>query len=423
MKTSYLSLTMVLIILLSSCNSSEEVKINNDRRDIKISENEQYIIGSKQYQLSKNVLEEIAQNDDKNIVFSPLGLLVSLGMSSVISDSQAQNEIMAYLSISDDSAKELHSLSQNLISNLPTLDKTVDLVLANGIWYDSSLCGELKKEYLDLLTRHYYSQAKGFDCLHSDASIREINSWGAKKTNNFLPNVLPSAIEDNASVIFSNIQYFKGRWTIPFDKDLTSETIFYSYNGLRNKVPMMNHKKLQVSGFGTDVYTAISLPYGNSAFNMVIVLPDENKSISECITPKDMERFYNFSKGNAIIDDGIRTEIKELNIKLPKFSTSTTYDFCSILKDSGVAKIFDSNAQCLSAFTNPSNAFVRDMMQTSIISIDEDGTELATTSSGDIYPTSILAKKMDFIVDRPFVFMITEKSTGAILFFGRINVL
>jgi serpin B len=156
-------------------------------------------------------------------------------------------------------------------------------------------------------------------------------------------------------------------------------------------------------------FRAVRLPYGNEAFSMVVLLPDEGKTVADVIAALCALEWTDFLHS---MDRSTR-----VNLWLPKFKTTTKAKLNGILSDMGMAQAFtpyadfkalSDNALCLTA-----------VQQDAVIIVDEEGTEAAAVSTGTVGITSVPPPPVDFHVDRPFLYLIAETGTGAILFAGK----
>ena len=157
----------------------------------------------------------------------------------------------------------------------------------------------------------------------------------------------------------------------------------------------------------------IELPYGNEAFSMVVVLPNEGVEINNCIQDLTAEKWQNWmgSAANKIV-----------NVELPKFKGEFTYEenLKSALQSMGIKDLFNADKCDLSGIAN--NLLVSMIKQNTFIEVNEEGTEAAAVTGGEMIGSS--GKEpivIDFIANRPFFYAIKEKSTNAILFMGKVT--
>jgi serpin B len=208
-----------------------------------------------------------------------------------------------------------------------------------------------------------------------------------------------------------NALYFKGRWTAPFSKENTGKEPFYKENGKKADVDMMKKGTTSLAYRAGNGFRAVSLPYGNETFSMVVLLPDEGKTVADVIAALGALEWTDFLHS---MDWSTR-----VNLWLPKFKTKTKVSLNDILSDMGMARAFTSDADFKALSDNALR--LTSVQQDAIIIVDEEGTEAAAVSVGTVGTTSVPPPPVDFHVDRPFLYLITESGTGAILFAGRFG--
>ncbi len=265
------------------------------------------------------------------------------------------------------------------------------------------------------------SHIEGTEDISSDKTFASINDWCKTHTNGVIPSLLSSKPSPSTRFMISNALYFKGIWKDKFDSALTHEGTFYSENGDSKRVNMMRNKKMPAIGYGTDKYTAVSLSFGNEAFSMIIVLPDKGNRIEDCIDADEWKNIHQLATRQPLSDDAIMMQRKNLDITLPKFSLDSNIDFLGVLSSLGIKKLFNSSEAELTNCFESGEYFINSVNQTSKFEIDEKGAVGASVSKWTGEATSDFVSLEELTVDRPFVFLITEQSTGSIIFIGKIG--
>jgi len=197
-----------------------------------------------------------------------------------------------------------------------------------------------------------------------------------------------------------NALYFKGAWKEKFKTENTNEELF---NGKEN-VPMMQ----TIAGFRyteNDLYQAVQLPYGNEAYKMTVFLPREDKTVSNVLENMDGKSWTKGFSNYAVL------------LKLPRFETETDQDLISVMKALGVNRAFKWQEAEFPNFCN-AEIYIEMMKQVSKIKVNEEGTEAAAVTIIS-EATSGMPREAQFIANRPFLYIISEQSTGAIFFIGQ----
>jgi serpin B len=199
-----------------------------------------------------------------------------------------------------------------------------------------------------------------------------------------------------------NALYFKGKWAAPFNKEYTREE---SFNG-GTKVPMMYQGGYYMYT-ENDLYQAIKLSYGNGSYLMTVYLPRQGKTISDVLDKLDGKswQFYTNSRSVAL--------------KLPRIETDTEVNLTPIMMALGMPTAFDPDDAEFPDFCNYPT-YIGLMKQLAKIKLDEEGTEAAAVTVVVVAPGSASQEQTaEFFATRPFLYIISEQSTGAIFFIGQ----
>ncbi len=158
---------------------------------------------------------------------------------------------------------------KSLISLLRGLDSKTDFSIANSIWYEQTF--PFNASFLDESKLYFDAQVQALDFANPSA-VTTINSWVSEQTNNKIPTILDNIRKEEVMFLVNAI-YFKGIWQKQFDKSKTVDAPFHAADGTTATVPMMARGE-GVQHTATPEYSAVDLPYGNSAFTMTVVLPN-----------------------------------------------------------------------------------------------------------------------------------------------------
>lgn len=386
-------LSLCSCALLFSCSNDDIFEIEK----IDLSANETEIVDSQQ-KFYYNFFNEICKEADKtgdNIIISPLGAEMEMAMYANGAAGSTLNSMLTTLGCSND-IETLNKLNYKLIKNLPRLDRDVDIKIANSTWINHGF--EVNKSFLTTLSKSYNTSSNMVDMFGEEA-VEKINNWCSENSNGIIKNAIATPPSKNFSII--NSIYFKGKWFEKFDINLTKKSTFHGNNG-DTEVEMMN-KSLSANSLINDGFSAVSINYGDKKYRMVILMKtDDDADILNWLSNDNLSKFK---------------ENSHINLSLPRFDIKTKSNIIDALTESGFKQAFDSNAD----FSGISNSFsgIKSLVQISRLIVNEDGTEAASiTINGD---TSVIPDYSNFIVDRPFYFIIDEAETGVIMFMGKIN--
>ena len=341
---------------------------------------------------------------EKEWFVSPLSLQIALGMLLNGAQNETAAEICRTLGYDEGETAEINAWCKLMLEQLPKVDKKTDLALADAIFYNKKLT--LKGPFRNDVTSWYDAQLEALDFSKTKASADVINKWCDKQTKGMIPHVLDE-VSPTALAYLVNALYFKSEWREKFPKGSTANETFTDEAGNKGKVKMM---KLDGKEFGygeTDLCQIVSLPYGNGNFAMTVFLPKSGHTVSELtaeMAKGALPRFF----GSA-----------EVDLWLPRFETKYHIQLNGILCQLGMPSAFNPGKADFLAMSDQAS-YVDFVQQDAIVKVDEEGTEAAAvTVIGMEYAAAGPTRKAVFHADHPFLYLITETSTGAVLFAGK----
>jgi serpin B len=210
-------------------------------------------------------------------------------------------------------------------------------------------------------------------------------------------------------LVLANAIYFNAAWSHPFEEEQTRDGTFHLLDGSQVTVPMMQ----QTEYFGYtegDGYQAVELPYTGEKVSMVILLPAAGR-FEEFEKPLDAERV------EAIVKDFVQTNVA---LTMPKFEFDSSFQLADTLAGMGMPDAFSPETANFSGMDGTRDLFIQDVIHKAFVSVDEAGTEAAAATGVVIGITAAPALPVEVTVDRPFVFLIRDLETKAILFVGRV---
>lgn len=339
---------------------------------------------------------------DKNVFISPLSLHIALGMLLNGANGQTAQQIQNVLKLDAQTLAEANQTYQNLLQNLPKIDPKVTLTLANSVWYRNTFT--VAQSFQDVLKQTFSATISAED-FANPATVNKINSWASQQTNGRIPAVINTIQPDNVLFVL-NALYFKGNWQTQFKPEATVELPFTLASGAQKTVRMMRQKQPMRRAFRNG-YTAFELPYGNDRVAMTVLLPMAGGSADSLL------QTYTASEWTALQQSMTKGS---MDIGLPKFTMNFEIQLNAVLSAMGMPTAFTNRAD----FTkmNPAGGLTLSFLkQNTFVAVDEQGTEAAAVTTGGVSTTAL---QMPTLCDRPFVFVIHEKTTGAVLFVGKV---
>lgn len=358
------------------------------------------------------VYNKISKDKD-NIFFSPLSIYTSLAMTyaGARGETAAEMENALLFPLKNE---EFNSSFAAFMRHLNSQENDVQMYIANSLWPKTG--ADLLENYLEIITKDYKASAQELDFEHQeDVARKTINQWIEEKTNNKITNLLNNPLPDDTKLLLVNTIYFKGSWLNKFKAAQTMDGDFFTNSGAI-KVPFMHQSDL--FRYGEDkgnMLQILEMPYAGNKFSMLIFLPqgksnDALKNLEKRLNPK------NINAWRATLNEQM-----QIRVELPKFKTTWgTFDFTPTLKSLGLKAPFSAEADFSGISTNE-KLNINQILHKAFINIDEEGTEAAAATAVDVV-AAFAAPPAQFVfrAERPFIFLIQDTETGAILFMGRM---
>ena len=409
------TLLVVIVFSLFSCTSSENVE-NSQRSHISLSIEENKVNDASNL-FAGRLMDACSQlNNNENIALSPLSLQMAMSMLANGAEGETYNEIINSLGFEGMNIDDVNAYNGKLQKALPLADGNVELALANSLWSGDNF--PVYPEYISSCANNFGADVESVNMQDEAEATDYINKWVAANTKNKITKVLDK-LEDpyNAALVLVNAIYFKGTWTKKFDKSKTASSVFYNYDGSQSEVDMMHNGIAKMKYLDGKRFVCLSLPYGNESFSFDILYPSCNNSLYVDLPVANIDDVVEWLKSNTV---PAASEFEdETTINIPKFTLSSNLMGNDILTYLGIKKAFDKENASLSKIMYD-QCFVSQVVHSCTVSVDESGAEAtaATVVEGDRWLSD--EEDIPYTIDHPFIYMIRENSTGAILFMGKM---
>ena len=356
--------------------------------------------------------EFLSGAEGENLVYSPLNIYIALSMLAEITDGDSRQEILDLLG--SDSIELLRTQAHAVWNANYRDDGKVTSILGSSLWLDERL--SYNKETIDILKNYYY--ASSFEGKMGSASYNKaLQSWLDDQTGGML-NKYTSKEEFSAETVIAlaTTVYFQAKWQDEFKESNNTDGVFHSPVG-DLECEFMNKKIHTGVCYWGDKFLAVGQNLKNTGGGaMYFILPDEGVSIDELVKDARVQQFIT-SQRRYENSKGVR-----INFSVPKFDVASKMDLKDGLQNLGVKSCFDINTSDFSTiFTDGQNAAVEKISHAARVEIDEKGVKAAAyveiPNAGSAAPPD---EEIDFILDRPFVFVITN-GDGLPLFVGVVN--
>jgi serine protease inhibitor len=311
-------------------------------------------------------------------------------------------DALGFFGLSQD---QINDAYRSLLDLLRGLDRNVDISVANSVWYRHTF--PFEQTFFDTVKRSFDAEVAGLN-FDDPASLTKINDWVSRSTSGRIDEILREIRRDDVMYLINAI-YFKGAWTDRFEKSRTVSETFRGLDGRQIPVRMMNIDGTYRYAW-TPEYQAVELPYGNGAFTMVLLLPQEGGDVNELLASMDHARW------NGVIDGLTEGRV---SVGLPRFRLEYDRGLIEPLQALGIDAAFTPGG---ADFTGMSESMGRDLYVSAVrhktfVDVNEEGTEAAAVTKVTITLTSA---PPSIRMDRPFIFAIRERFSGTILFTGKI---
>ena len=354
-----------------------------------------------------NFIQEVAASESKSWLVSPLSMQIMLGMLLNGAQGETADQIIRALGYGTQDVGEINAYFQALIRQLPEVDSETDVAIANAVFVKEGF--PIKRTFEKDVSNYYLADVGNLDFSKASA-FKQVNNWCNKHTQGLIPKIFEEKPDPNMMAILLNALYFKSTWAEKFPKKDTASETFYLESGKQTKVKMM---KLSDKFFlcGENEYCqVVSLVYGDNRgigmFAMDIILPKEGFRLSDVLAKLDYQEWKGIQANRLSM---------KVDLWIPKIEVESDLVQNEVLSRMGMDKIF--NKGDFSAFAEGVSSF--DIVkQKCRITVDESGSEAAAVSLAGLLGSPGTPQFTSFHADHPFLFLIREFSTDAILFAG-----
>ncbi|MDH3582905.1 MAG: serpin family protein, partial [Phycisphaerae bacterium] len=291
--------------------------------------------------------------------------------------------------------------------------QVVELAVANALWGEKTM--PFKPAFLAAMNRHYGAGLFPSDFTgNAEAERKRINQWVEKQTRDKIKDVLPRGVIDNMTrLVLTNAIYFKGDWQTQFKESMTRPQPFNTGEGKSVQVPLMFLPRGRFPYHQNKDVQLLELPYRGEDLSMLVLLPTKSPGGLAGLEKKLS------SKQLAGWIAGARRQ--PVNVFLPRFKLETQYDLKPPLKALGMKDAFVYGRADFTGLSESEKLYISAVLHKAFVEVNEEGTEAAAATAVVVATKSAKPRIPTFRADRPFVFLIRDRSSGSILFLGRVT--
>ncbi|XP_022129421.2 serine protease inhibitor 77Ba-like [Pieris rapae] len=397
------------VFVLCVCSAYTSVLIPKAANNIKLSER----IGNFSVELIDRTL---TQSPNSNVVISPITIWTVLAVIAEGSANNTLKEVCHTLRIAPENLRNVRESFKRIEKYLIVKTTTVELNKLNVLFVDKCVSPTEKFE----LTASDYDvsfAALNFSEPYKTANI--VNSKVYNFTQGKISDLISGDDLTNSHMILTSALYFKGQWTFKFNKSTSTKAPFFDNQGnVIGQVKMMyNRQILPFANFKDLKARIIELPYGKeNRLSMLVMLPYQNVTVNEMFLNLNRMSLNHILASLAKSLNEFPED--EIDIYLPRFKVETHLDLTDTLKSMGIKDLFDYSRSNLKNMVKiPS--FVSKVAHKAVIEVTEEGTTAAAAAAAAFSYRIGVTK---FEANRPFGYIIVEKTTNTIPFAGSYNI-
>jgi serpin B len=357
------------------------------------------------------LFRQVARESEGNVFLSPLSVTLALTPLVAGARGETRDEINDSLDLPRD-WPQLHSVAGALQRALVRDGPNATIDIANALW--PSRAFDLHAPFLENVRTHYGATVESLDFAGAPEQAAErINLWASTETRGRIPQVIAARdLDERTRLIVTNAVYFRADWLDPFPPS-TRPDRFRLAGGGEIQVPMMaqSGRFRHWAGGGMAM---LDLPYADERLVMTVLLPDEGADFAA----------FERSLGSAQLGRLLRTldaaEPAYVSVKLPRLELRAEYALTQPLQRLGMHRAFAPGADFGGLADGP--LWISGVRQLTYLRVDELGTEAAAVTLTEIVTTGARSRRppIPFHADRPFLLILRDRESGAILFIGRI---
>ena len=346
-----------------------------------------------------------------NVFLSPISLAGAFGPVAAGAQGETRAAIGKVLELPNDDAT-LHRDLGGLLRTLESDRGDARVSIANGLWLMKDFA--VKPAFVAVAKNNYDAEVDSLDFRNGVAAAARINNWVERKTGGRIPKLIePDSLDEMTALVVTNAVHFLGDWTHPFNASNTGLQPFHLTGGTVRDVPMMYGKRYHRYA-DADGVQLLELPYKGDRLSMVAILPNKRGGLAAVEKSLDGRRLGQWL---GQLDSA---EPREVRVYLPKVEFRSSYQLVEPLKAMGMSIAFQPHQANFRGIAD-TDLFISQVVHKTFLRIDEKGTEAAAATGIEAELTSAPAvPPPTFRADHPFLVLIRDRPTGAVLFLGRI---
>lgn len=349
--------------------------------------------------------------DTANVMISPASIMMALDMVAAGGKGETLRQMTDLFAEGQNPLKQ-QAYAADLMKKINSAGE-VDFTCANAIWANKDIIGDtVNLEYVDYVRNTFQSEYR--TNVFNDKTVKEINGWISKNTNNMINDVI-SDLQPRTAMVLVNAICFEGKWENPYEGNAVGEGCFYKKDGTTQNVTFLSGGESNY--FSTDKATGFMKRYEGGQYAFLTILPNDTSvsanEFAKNFTAEDYEKFI-----------GSVTYQYDVITKMPEFTSDFDKEMNGPLKDLGVTDVFNERTSDLSGIAGvPGDLYVGQVLHKTHIEVDAEGTKAAavTVITGIACDSIEEVEIREVICDRPYMYAIVDVSSMAPIFIGTVN--
>jgi len=351
-----------------------------------------------------------------NVIMSPYSVSATMTMVDVGAAGQTESQIESVLHLSA-SAAAMAPAYTSVACGVESGGSSNgnQLLIANSLWGQQGF--SFLPGFESVLEEGYGAPLQQVDFEgNAGGAVSSINGWVSDETQGEIPTLLaPSDVDRATRLVIVNAVYFKGTWAQGFEASQTGPLPFTLADGSQVQVPTMS-ATIDLSSGTSSALAVAELPYRGGQLAMDFLMPTGPGGLAAfeaALTPAAL------SGALAMLGSPQST-----SLFLPKFSFKTHLQLVPVLAGTGMTDVFDPKTADLSGMDGKTDLHVSTVVQEALVAVDEEGATAAAATAAVVGVTEVETRTPQprvVRIDQPFVFLIRDTRSGAILFMGHVT--
>lgn len=364
--------------------------------------------------LGVELMKALAEADsEKNLLLSPTSLSFALAMVQNGAEGETKSQILGVLGEDEAGINERYNIFMNYLNTLDADEASdtpgIKMKVANSLWFKEELVP--KQDFVNTLSSFYMAQVYRQD-FSDEKTVERMNAWVENQTNGLLKQTIDEISTETIAFLMNTV-YFKGTWRHEFAEQATVEEVFLKAGDEPVLTDMM-HKTETMPYYEDELCQSTSLSYYGGT-SMAVFLPKGDLN--------DFLSVVDYDYLQKCIDEG-RNQYQLLELSFPKLDYEARNNLKDLLIDRGMVRPFapfEAEFDQMIEIKNE-NVYLSSIFQNARIVLDEKGTEAAAVTVVEMETTSAMpSEPVEFKCDKPFLYIIRENDSSAVLFIGLVR--